>query len=97
MPVALESELNQITGVVTVGLFARRPADLLLVGTDPGSAGSPGRPEDACRRHPRDAIACGRPPALLGSNMRHQQHFIATAFSGGELLAARLHLRRPTH
>ncbi|MFM1886638.1 MAG: ribose-5-phosphate isomerase RpiA [Pseudomonadota bacterium] len=30
-PAALESELNQITGVVTVGLFARRPADLLLV------------------------------------------------------------------
>jgi len=27
--------------------------------------------------------------------MRHQQHFIATAISGGELLAARLHLRRP--
>jgi len=32
-PVALERELNQITGVVTVGLFAARPADLLLVGT----------------------------------------------------------------
>jgi ribose 5-phosphate isomerase A len=31
-PVALESTLNQITGVVTNGLFARRPADLLLVG-----------------------------------------------------------------
>lgn len=29
--VALERELNQLTGVVTVGLFARRPADLLLV------------------------------------------------------------------
>jgi ribose 5-phosphate isomerase A len=35
-PVALESELNQIAGVVTVGLFARRPADLLLVGTSAG-------------------------------------------------------------
>ncbi len=32
-PVALESEINQIAGVVTVGLFARRPADVLLVGT----------------------------------------------------------------
>ncbi len=32
-PVALERELNQITGVVTVGLFAARPADLLLIGT----------------------------------------------------------------
>lgn len=31
-PPALESELNQIPGVVTVGLFARRPADVLLVG-----------------------------------------------------------------
>lgn len=35
-PVALESEINQIAGVVTVGLFARRPADVLLVGTDTG-------------------------------------------------------------
>jgi ribose 5-phosphate isomerase A len=32
-PAALETEINQITGVVTVGLFARRPADVLLVGT----------------------------------------------------------------
>jgi ribose 5-phosphate isomerase A len=31
-PVALEAELNQIPGVVTVGLFARRPADVVLVG-----------------------------------------------------------------
>jgi len=31
-PVALESDLNQIAGVVTVGLFARRPADLVIVG-----------------------------------------------------------------
>ncbi len=30
-PVALEGELNQITGVVCNGLFARRPADVLLV------------------------------------------------------------------
>jgi ribose 5-phosphate isomerase A len=35
-PVALERELNQITGVVTVGLFAARPADVLLVGTPDG-------------------------------------------------------------
>jgi len=32
-PVALESEINQFAGVVTVGLFARRSADVLLVGT----------------------------------------------------------------
>ncbi|ANB16996.1 ribose-5-phosphate isomerase RpiA [Dokdonella koreensis] len=31
-PVALESELNQIAGVVCVGLFARRPADVVLIG-----------------------------------------------------------------
>jgi ribose 5-phosphate isomerase A len=35
-PPSLEGELNQITGIVTVGLFAARPADLLLVGTDSG-------------------------------------------------------------
>jgi ribose 5-phosphate isomerase A len=32
-PAALEGEINQVAGVVTVGLFARRPADVLLVGT----------------------------------------------------------------
>ncbi|HEY5637153.1 MAG TPA: ribose-5-phosphate isomerase RpiA [Burkholderiales bacterium] len=31
-PYTLETELNQIAGVVTNGLFARRPADLLLLG-----------------------------------------------------------------
>ncbi len=35
-PPTLESALNQIPGVVTVGLFGERPADLLLVGTDQG-------------------------------------------------------------
>lgn len=35
-PVALEGEINQIAGVVTNGLFARRGADLLLLGTDSG-------------------------------------------------------------
>jgi ribose 5-phosphate isomerase A len=35
-PVALESALNQIPGVVTVGLFAQRPADVLLIGRDGG-------------------------------------------------------------
>ena len=35
-PCALESELNQIPGVVTVGLFARRGADVLVIGTDDG-------------------------------------------------------------
>ena len=35
-PVSLESKINQITGVVTVGLFAQRPADVLLVGSDRG-------------------------------------------------------------
>ena len=31
-PVAMERELNQIPGVVSVGLFARRPADVVIVG-----------------------------------------------------------------
>jgi len=31
-PARLESELNQITGVVCVGLFAQRPADVVLIG-----------------------------------------------------------------
>lgn len=31
-PAGLESELNQLPGIVTVGLFARRPADVVLVG-----------------------------------------------------------------
>lgn len=35
-PVELETALNQITGVVTNGLFARRAADVLLLGTDSG-------------------------------------------------------------
>ncbi len=35
-PRQLETSLNQITGVVTNGLFALRPADLLLLGTDSG-------------------------------------------------------------
>jgi ribose 5-phosphate isomerase A len=35
-PRALESTINQLAGVVTVGLFAARPADLLIVGTDSG-------------------------------------------------------------
>jgi ribose 5-phosphate isomerase A len=35
-PSALESELNQIPGVVANGLFGRRRADLLLVGEDTG-------------------------------------------------------------
>ena len=35
-PVELETQINQITGVVTNGLFARRPADVLLLGTSDG-------------------------------------------------------------
>lgn len=34
-PVATERTLNQIPGVVSVGLFARRPADVVIVGTEP--------------------------------------------------------------
>lgn len=35
-PPRLEGEINDIPGVVTVGLFALRPADLLILGTDSG-------------------------------------------------------------
>ena len=35
-PVELETRINQIPGVVTNGLFARRPADVLLLGTPRG-------------------------------------------------------------
>lgn len=35
-PAELESEIDHIAGVVTNGLFARRPADVLLVGTHGG-------------------------------------------------------------
>ncbi len=34
-PVGLERDLNQIPGVVSVGLFARRPADVVIIGGDP--------------------------------------------------------------
>jgi ribose 5-phosphate isomerase A len=34
-PVKLERDLNQIPGVVAVGLFARRPADVIIVGGEP--------------------------------------------------------------
>ncbi|MBD9478747.1 ribose-5-phosphate isomerase RpiA [Pseudoxanthomonas sp. PXM02] len=34
-PVAMEREINQIPGVVAVGLFARRPADIVIVGGEP--------------------------------------------------------------
>jgi ribose 5-phosphate isomerase A len=35
-PVDLETKLNHLAGVVTNGLFARRPADVLLLGTPDG-------------------------------------------------------------
>jgi len=35
-PQALEREINNITGVVTNGLFALRPADVLLLGSEQG-------------------------------------------------------------
>ncbi len=35
-PVELEDRLNRIPGIVTVGIFARRPADVLLIASDGG-------------------------------------------------------------
>ena len=34
-PVGMERSLNQVPGVVSVGLFARRPADVVIVGGEP--------------------------------------------------------------
>ena len=34
-PVAMERELSQIPGVVSAGLFARRPADVVIIGGEP--------------------------------------------------------------
>jgi ribose 5-phosphate isomerase A len=35
-PVKMETEINQIPGVVTVGIFAERPADILILGGKDG-------------------------------------------------------------
>jgi ribose 5-phosphate isomerase A len=35
-PMKLETKINNIAGVVTVGLFARRPADVLILGSEDG-------------------------------------------------------------
>lgn len=43
-PVALEASLNAIPGVVTNGLFAARPADVLIVGHDDGQIETIDRP-----------------------------------------------------
>ncbi len=36
-PIKLEQEINGIAGVVTVGIFAMRPADVLILGTERGA------------------------------------------------------------
>ena len=35
-PMKLETQINQLAGVVTVGIFAHRPADVLILGTPDG-------------------------------------------------------------
>lgn len=35
-PVELETRINQIPGVISVGIFAQRPADVLLISSDSG-------------------------------------------------------------
>ena len=37
-PCAMEDTINGLTGVVTQGLFAKRPADIILVGRETGVA-----------------------------------------------------------
>ena len=36
-PIKLENEINKMAGVVTVGIFANRPADVLILGTPEGA------------------------------------------------------------
>ncbi len=36
-PVKLENEMNKLPGIVTVGIFANRPADVLILGTPEGA------------------------------------------------------------
>ena len=36
-PVKLENAINKLAGVVTVGIFANRPADVLILGTPDGA------------------------------------------------------------
>lgn len=36
-PATLENELNKLPGIVTVGIFANRPADVLILGTQDGA------------------------------------------------------------
>ena len=36
-PTGLESQINQLAGVVCVGLFAHRPADILILGGADGT------------------------------------------------------------
>jgi len=36
-PLEMETRINQLPGVVSVGIFAHRPADVLIVGTDTGT------------------------------------------------------------
>lgn len=35
-PVELENRINQVPGVISVGIFAQRPADVLLIASDSG-------------------------------------------------------------
>ena len=43
-PVAMEMRINQMPGVVTVGLFAQRPADRLVVARENGEVDIINRP-----------------------------------------------------
>ena len=36
-PIKMENEINKLAGVVTVGIFANRPADVLILGTPDGA------------------------------------------------------------
>src|SRR5690606_41886389 len=60
-PVATEERLNQIPGVVSVGLVARRPADVVGVGGEPPRGiGRPRRGAPSSGQRPQSPARCWR-------------------------------------
>ena len=53
-PVEFESRFNQVAGIVTVGLFANRPADVILLADDSGVKRMDRRGTRIPTRRPRD-------------------------------------------
>jgi ribose 5-phosphate isomerase A len=69
-PAELETTINQIAGVVTNGLFARRGADVLLLGTPAGVETLSSRAARSPRRRPRPGRRSASPSARRGTSAR---------------------------